>query len=139
MSEPCKAGDKFICIKDPLLEGDYPFTIGKVYRCSETTNKSKELAYPNLIIYSDSRSNCNSGVYLSYLLENKCVKPVTKGNYMKYVKEYFEKHREVLFTLCIVFVVDQYVFNGAFRDRLKGLVDKLLGNAENKLLNDNKN
>lgn len=57
-----------------------------------------------------------------------------KGGTMNYLKEYFEKHQDSLITIAIVVLVDYYVFNGAFKEKLRALIDKLLNSTSEKLL-----
>ena len=49
------------------------------------------------------------------------------------VKGFVKEHRSTLYIIAIVFLVDHLVFEGAFRGRLKGLVDKLLNKAESSI------
>lgn len=52
---------------------------------------------------------------------------------MGYVKDYFVRHRELILTIGLLVVVDHYLFRGAFKEKLRGIVHKLLEGAENKL------
>ena len=45
---------------------------------------------------------------------------------MESFKQYLEKHRDVFFTLGVMLVLDHFVFAGAFREKIKQLVDSLL-------------
>lgn len=49
------------------------------------------------------------------------------------VKGFVSENRSTIYTILLVAIVDHFVFGGAFRDRLKGLVDKFLGKAEAKI------
>lgn len=49
-----------------------------------------------------------------------------KGLSMGSLKEYLSKHKDMLFTVAIVIVLDQVVFEGAFREKLKKVVDNML-------------
>lgn len=49
-----------------------------------------------------------------------------KESVMESLKKYFETHRDLFFTIGIVIILDHFIFGGAFRERLKGLVDSFL-------------
>lgn len=51
-----------------------------------------------------------------------------------YVREYFVKHREILMGLAIFILLDHYIFEGAFREKIKRIVHGILDRTENKLL-----
>lgn len=57
----------------------------------------------------------------------KLIKP--KGSIMNSVKEYFQEHRGILFTVGLVILADHFVFAGAFREKIKALVEKFLESA----------
>ena len=86
------------------------------------------------------KANINCQVQKGFLeIENGywiALEPLNKEGVgvMKSLKEYFEKHKEVIFTVGIVVLIDHFFLNGAFRERLKGLVEKLLTRTEAKLL-----
>lgn len=61
--------------------------------------------------------------------------PVVKGhNMLKEIasdmREFIKQNRSVIYTVALVALVDHFVFEGAFRTRLKALVDKFLTKAE---------
>ena len=45
---------------------------------------------------------------------------------MKAIKEYAEKHRDLLITIGVVLILDHFVFSGAFTEKLKKIVDGFL-------------
>ena len=49
------------------------------------------------------------------------------------VKQYFENHRDILMSIAVALLVDHFFFEGAFRDKIKNLVDGLINRAEKKL------
>jgi hypothetical protein len=55
-----------------------------------------------------------------------------------YVKDYLVKHRELFLGLTVVILLDQFVFGGVFREKLKRLVNGFLDRAEAKLSADDK-
>lgn len=56
-----------------------------------------------------------------------------KRGFMKALKEYIATHKDLLFTIALVLVIDRYVFNGVFREKIKGAVDKLLDKAHKQI------
>ena len=66
---------------------------------------------------------------LSYVIKQK-----KGGLRMDAFKEYFKKHQDGLISLAIVLVLDHFIFDGSFRDRIKMFAEKMLGNTEKKLL-----
>jgi len=66
--------------------------------------------------------------------EGRAVKGMKKGGFnMEWVKSYFNKHQDQIMTLGIIILLDHVIFEGMFRDRLKGLVDKMIGATEKQL------
>lgn len=49
------------------------------------------------------------------------------------IKKYFDDHRDLLMTLAVLVIVDQWVFDGAFKEKIKGLIDRVVGHAESKV------
>ena len=49
------------------------------------------------------------------------------------LKGYVRTHKDLIYTVIIVALIDQYVFEGQFRERLRTLVGKVLGKAEEKI------
>lgn len=52
---------------------------------------------------------------------------------MDRVKSYIERHEDVLITIGIIILIDQFIFAGAFREKLKGLVDSMINKVTSKL------
>ena len=52
------------------------------------------------------------------------------GSVVETLKSYFKKHEDVLISLAVVLVVDHFIFNGAFREKVEAIVNKLLDKAE---------
>lgn len=49
------------------------------------------------------------------------------------VREFVKDNRSVVYTIAIIVLADQFLFKGAFRERLKAIVEKLLCKAEAKV------
>ena len=50
------------------------------------------------------------------------------------LKKYFKKNEDTIYTIGIIVLVDHFVFNGLFREKLKSLMDGLIYKTEKKLL-----
>jgi hypothetical protein len=42
------------------------------------------------------------------------------------VKGYFKEHRDIIMTLLMVILVDHFVFEGVFREKLQNLVEGMI-------------
>jgi len=63
------------------------------------------------------------------------IEEAKKGSTMtKYVKEYFEAHKDTVFTVALIVLLDHFILGGALRDKIKAMVEKLINGAEKKLL-----
>ena len=64
------------------------------------------------------------------------VEKVVGGAMLKGIIEdlrgYLKENREIVYTIALVLLIDQFVFEGAFRERLKALVAGFLRKAETK-------
>ena len=56
------------------------------------------------------------------------------GKMVENLKQYFEKNQDTFITIAIVILIDNYFFDGTLRNRIKDLVEKMLGKAETQLL-----
>lgn len=56
-----------------------------------------------------------------------------ENNMTQVFKEYFSKHKDIFMTLAVVLLADHFVFKGAFRDKVKTLLENLLSGAEKKI------
>ncbi len=57
-----------------------------------------------------------------------------KGNkVMDSIKEYFRKHEETIITIILIIMVDQFIFKGAFSEKLKAIVDGLINKVSKKV------
>lgn len=49
-----------------------------------------------------------------------------KGETMDAIKSYLEKHRDIFLTIGIILILDHFIFAGAFKDKLKSIIDGFL-------------
>jgi hypothetical protein len=121
--EKLKLGTPLLCVDpvSPLIRGEtYPFI--KVY-----TNKGGNF------INVQVGDKVVNGFYLNrFMIETKNLKK--ENQTMNSIKNYFKKHEDTIMTLGLVLLIDQFVFRGAFRNRIQKLIENLLGQAEQKLL-----
>ena len=60
-----------------------------------------------------------------------------KGNSMiTTIKDYFKKHEETFITLAILLLVDEYLFEGKFRDKIKEIMDSIITKTKRDVLKD---
>lgn len=72
----------------------------------------------------------------SYPVPTKdCTLARKKGpnNMLNDLRSYVKDNRQLLYTIALVVALDHFLFNGAFRERIKGLVESLLSSAEKKI------
>ena len=71
-----------------------------------------------------------AGTTLDELLPTETKK---KESYMNSFKQYLDKHRDMIFTIALVFVADHYILGGALKERLRKLLEGILTKAESNL------
>lgn len=49
------------------------------------------------------------------------------------LKEYFNKHKDIIFTAGLIILVDHFLFKGALRTRMQDMVGKMITNAEHSI------
>lgn len=103
-------------------------------------------SYTAIKIASDSwkviRGGNNRGDISGWTEEPRTVTRIinspTKGPHQMFkdllgsLKTYLNENRDLIFTVGLVLLLDEYAFNGVFRDRLKNLVEGFLSKAEAK-------
>lgn len=57
--------------------------------------------------------------------------PKRRKTMLENVKGYIEKHKDMIFTLGLVILVDHFLFKGALRERIKSTVEGALKKVEN--------
>lgn len=53
-----------------------------------------------------------------------------RNTMLQNVKGYIEKHKDILFTLGLVILVDHFLFKGALRERIKNTIEGALKKVE---------
>lgn len=56
-----------------------------------------------------------------------------KRRWMDELRAYVKEYRDILFTIALVLLLDHLFFEGAMRERLKGLLSGMVHKAESKL------
>mgnify|MGYP001578597155 FL=1 len=68
-----------------------------------------------------------------YYKEHPMVEQKRRKTMLGEVKEYIGKHKDVIFTLGLVILIDHFLFEGALRNRIKGTVEGVIKNLEDRL------
>ena len=58
-----------------------------------------------------------------------------QGDVMDSIKKYLEKHRDIFLTIGIVLILDHFVFEGAFREKLKSITESFLDKKTREVTN----
>ncbi len=59
--------------------------------------------------------------------------PTKKEKKVTMVRDYINKHRDVIFTLAVALLVDHFVLNGALRHRIQAVIEAALEKIEKAL------
>ena len=73
---------------------------------------------------------CGSASGMSTFYGQPIVTPKRRRTMFENVKDYIGKHRDIIFTLGLVIIVDHFLFKGALRERIKGTIEGILSKAE---------
>ena len=58
----------------------------------------------------------------------------TRRNKMDSVKDYFKKNQDAFITIAIIVLLDNFLFEGKFRERIKSMIENVLTKTEKKLV-----
>jgi hypothetical protein len=118
-----KVNEKDLEVGNVILFGDVKLLITDINRESSHPYK-----FINLLTGEKYGNNWNLGNEEIYVMEsNQGVSMLSN------VKEYFQKNRDVVFTLILCILVDKFVFNGAFTAKIKNTIDKLLDDTHKRI------
>ncbi len=53
---------------------------------------------------------------------------------MDSVKDYFKKNQDAFITIAIIVLLDNFLFEGKFRERIKSMIENVLTKTEKKLV-----
>lgn len=81
----------------------------------------------NLEQFLNQAQGPQNGVTFLHTVQNK------RKGFMKLFRDYLEAHRDTIFTLLLILLVDHYVFKGAFSETIKEGFEKLLRHAHKKI------
>ena len=81
--------------------------------------------------WKNNRSAADKGLELfqSYMKG----KPSMVSDVMKDVSGFVKDNRNVIYWMAVAFLADHFFFGGAFRERLKACVDKMIGKVETQI------
>lgn len=67
------------------------------------------------------------------------IKPKKKEGYMKELikdaKDFIKEHKGLFYWIALIALADHFIFEGTFRDKLKSIVQKMIGKLETKVDN----
>jgi hypothetical protein len=117
-----------------------PFIVGDKVKLAAHTKEMAGSFLPN-ITYTVKSLNDDyinmvddeGRIYSNYWDKFQLVPDSIRGNCLNALKDYFMKHKDSLFTIGIVILIDHFVFDGAFRDKIKATVESMLNKAHKKL------
>lgn len=69
----------------------------------------------------------------TFYTELRELKLIKGESYMDSIKDYLKEHKSILMTIGVVLLVDHLVFDGAFREKVKEIINKMLGKVEKQL------
>lgn len=68
-----------------------------------------------------------------FLVKNPNKKESKMNEIVSDIRGFIKEHRSVIYTVAAIMLLDHFVFGGKFRERLHGMVERLLHNTEKKL------
>ena len=80
----------------------------------ETDKSARDAAYENLVTLMKGTSNM--------------LKDLSTD-----VKGFISDNRQIIYWMALIFLLDHFFFQGAFRDRLKGLAERMIGKVEKQI------
>lgn len=114
-----KVGDRVECI---ITDGS--LIVGEKYTVKKfITQNTYDLWLSDVIELNELSS--------SYYVTN--FKLTKEKSMLDSVKEYLKENKQIIMTIAVVLIVDHLVFGGAFREKVKSLVDGLLSKAQKQL------
>jgi hypothetical protein len=126
-----KAGDWILCTKTTTF-GKYSFQEGKIYQVSVLYGDSEEN-----ISLRDIDSGNHTGYFNlpsdSFIKQENITKQSGGLKMLKTLKDYFEKNKDMILTITIIILLDNYLFGGALREKIKASIEKMLGKIDTKL------
>lgn len=128
MSSKLKLNDSVVCVARSHDSTSKHLTIGKTYSILETKEHSSTYQGPCVKVYNDSGN-------IWWAAEKNFKLNISKGEdkFMDSFKEYLKEHKSIFFTIGAILVIDHLVLGGALREKVKEILNKLLGKVEKQL------
>lgn len=121
---PFKVGDEGVFAVSNITN---PIYHGQFLKITDIDSTEFQIEYFN----HATRKMCREWIKNS---DSSRVKITTKGNTMKEsFSKFLKDNSSILYTVAVVLVVDHLAFGGAFREKIKSLVEGLLNNAQKQL------
>lgn len=119
-----KVGDLIEVVALPSDSASGELTKGSLYTVLS-------IPYPGAVVIFNNRG-------MHWIINTSFIKHAlnkqTKGPAMlDTVKDYLKENKSIIMTIAVALIVDHLVFGGAFREKVKALVNGLLDKAQNNL------
>jgi len=104
--------------KDTSSDSNYPYLIKITYfNSSNNTN----------LHYSSAETRDSDYEKILNLAKGRSI------NMIDSVKTYLKKHEDTIITIIILILIDHFIFNGAFRDKLNKIVETMISKVTKKI------
>jgi hypothetical protein len=127
-----KEGDLIKCVQKQIgHNGENNLEIGSIY----VLRKRDTSFFPFAAVNGKTGQDC--GWYKTECfekIENEIeTQPRGGVKMLGQVKGYIEKHKDTLFTLALIILIDQFLFKGALREKIQSSMGKVLEKVEGTL------
>ena len=128
-----QAGDKVVCMSS--LGQESKLTEGKIYSVTKVVKDEADLGESEVYLEANDAGKSSSNYYIKRFKKFEQPNPIVSGGKktMDTLKNFFNKHQDIILTVGLVLLVDYFLFNGALRARIQATIEKVLGNVEKKL------
>jgi hypothetical protein len=129
---PIKSGDILTHDKGDVSKGEFHYLLTVTNTEIQYLMDGRSMMYKVPLRAMDGRRKV-------YRRTQETIKPmntnlVKKENTMKEsIMTYVKENKNIIMTVVLVIIIDKLVFKGAFTNRLKGIVERFLGQAEEQL------
>jgi uncharacterized protein (DUF2164 family) len=113
-------------LRCPYCPGHHRASECDVIRLQERESLRDALGRPAIIGTAPTYSNGTTPFQIQNKQQEK--KPM-----LSRLKDYLRKHEDIFFTLAIAMLVDHFFFNGAFRQKIEAIVEKMLDSVSRRV------
>lgn len=126
-----KIGDKVRVKEFSIVDGKRTKHVGQIFTVNKMDHGKESDKFGSLLRFNELGPN--EGYYTGTLeAYNEGVYPMLKtiGSDMK---AFIAEHKSAIYMIAVMFLLDHILFQGAFRERLHGLMNKFLGKVESQI------